>query len=141
VAVAADTEVTGGTAPRNHCGGGGPVPTLRRDNRKGHCGHCQHGGHGRHCSLGHCAERPGRAERDESCNHGAPGDHAGHCGHGTVTALTPRDCGHGAGVVSCPASRALFDSGGQVCSNRPPSLLGPLTRISESPPAPHFDLT
>ena len=33
-----------------------------------------------------------------------------------------------AGVVSCPASRALFDAGGQVrgCSDRPPSRSGPV---------------
>jgi hypothetical protein len=31
-----------------------------------------------------------------------------------------------AGVESCPASRTLFDAGGQVCSDRPPSRLGPV---------------
>jgi hypothetical protein len=48
-----------------------------------------------------------------------------------------------AGVVSCPASRALFDAGGQVCSDRPPSRLGPVhsdIRVPSDPPF-HLDVT
>jgi hypothetical protein len=56
--------------------------------------------------------------------------------NGSVPRVAHRPSVPHAGVVSCPASLALFG-----CSDRPPSRLGPLTRISKSPPTPHFSLT
>ena len=61
--------------------------------------------------------------------------------NGSVPWVAHRPSVPHAGVESCPASRALFDAGGQVCSDRPPSRSGPFTRISESPLTPHFSLT
>jgi hypothetical protein len=44
--------------------------------------------------------------------------------NGSVPWVAHRPSVPHAGVESCPASRALFDTGGQVCSDGPPSRLG-----------------
>jgi hypothetical protein len=46
--------------------------------------------------------------------------------NGSVPLAAHRPSVPHAGVESCPASRALFGAGGQVCSDRPPSRLGPV---------------
>jgi hypothetical protein len=56
---------------------------------------------------------------------------------GSVPGVARRPSVPHACAVSCPASRALFDAGGQVCSDIPPSRLGPVhsnVRVSIVPP-------
>ena len=61
--------------------------------------------------------------------------------NGSVPRVAHRPSVPHAGVVSCPASLALFDAGGQVCSDRPPSRLGPVHSDIRVLPTPHYSLT
>jgi hypothetical protein len=63
--------------------------------------------------------------------------------NGSVPRVAHRPSVLHAGVERCPASRALFDEGGQVCSDRPPSRLGPVhsdIRVPSDSPF-HLDVT